>query len=109
MRRGHGLLIALLLSLVLGPGAAAASDTRQRGFTQSDVSSHAASVRVLKRTSEDRDDEAGPLLEPPAPRVVTAQLELRPAGTPFVPAAAEPRQARPSSYRARAPPASIVL
>ena len=106
VKRGQGFLIALLLSLVLGTGPAAAADTRSGGFKQADVAKSTATARGLKRVSE--DDGADPLLEPPAPRPVALPARIWPAGATCAAPPAPPLQSCHPHYRARAPPASFA-
>lgn len=109
VKRAHGLLVALLLSLLLGTGPAAAAETGLPRVERPGAGKATLTVRSLKRTSETPDDPDGPLLRPEEPRILSLGLDSWPAGT--LPAGAETFHAgrRPAPYHARAPPASFVV
>ena len=79
-KRAHGLLVALLLSLLLGPGPAAAADVRRPHVETADSGKATLVVRSLKRVSEAADDRDGPVLEPEEPRLVSLRPDVWPSG-----------------------------
>ena len=107
-KRAHGLLVALLLSLLLGPGPAAAADVRRPHVETADSGKATLVVRSLKRVSEAADDRDGPVLEPEEPGLVSLRPDVWPAGTAFVGAGTFRSDLSPAPYQARAPPASFA-
>lgn len=107
-KRAHGLLVALLLSLLLGTGPAAAADVRRPHVETADAGKATLGVRSLKRVSEAADDRDGPVLEPEEPRLVSLRPDVWPADTAFVGAGSFRSDLSPAPYQARAPPASFA-
>lgn len=107
--RGPFAALLILLSLVLGPAAAAAGGNFSGPAPRLGSGRHTvAAVLAPSTTRNPLDDEAvgggDPLVLPPHPRIVTEALQSRP-GTDLSPrssAAIPPSAVAP--YRARAPP-----
>jgi hypothetical protein len=110
--RGPFGALLLLLSLLLGSGAAAAGSDVRGPVARLGPGRHGAATAVLASgTRNDSDDEApgtggGSSVPPSAPGLVTQILWARPlADAPCGDEVALPRPTC-ASYRARAPPAS---
>lgn len=104
----HGLLVALLLSLLLGTGPATAADVRRAHVETADAGKATPSLRSLKRLSETPDDRDDPFLEPAEPGIVELRPDIWPGNSGFAPADIGRPAPCPASYDARAPPASFV-
>ena len=107
--RGPAAMLALLLSVLIGAAPASAlTDIRAPGLGQPDTGKAAALHRSLRRASDEKADPADLPLEP-AGAVPSAAASRSP---PLDPAAGASRpaivraDARPSPFRARAPPAA---
>jgi hypothetical protein len=110
--RGPVAALLILLSLVLGSGAAAATAELNGSATRLAPERHSSAAALLPAGArDDLEDEAdrwgdGPSALPGRARIVTERLGARPrAGFPAAVGAAAPRPPS-ASYRARAPPAA---
>jgi len=111
VRRGPFAALLILLSLVLGPAAAAAGGDYRGPAPRLGSGRHTVATALVPSTARNPlDDEASgggdPFVLPPRPSVVTEPLQPRP-GAGFAPRAgsATPPSAV-ASYWARAPPAA---
>lgn len=111
VKRGPLAALLLLLSLVLGPAAAAAGGDLRGAAPRLGTGRHTVVTALAPSNPRNPlDDEAvgdgDPFALPPVPRIVTEPHSSRPvAGFAGQPTAAAPRPATPA-YRARAPPAA---
>ena len=108
-KQGPVTVLTLLFGLLLGlsgPGAQLQPDPATPRLGNGEVIRAASGLRTASRSSDDKRDDAKLALVPPAPRVVTALVSIRPATT-TAPAAANAAALAPRlHYHARAPPAA---
>jgi hypothetical protein len=108
-RSGPAVLLALLLSVLLGAPApaSAVSDAVPAGLKQVKAGKATALTRISRRSSDalpDVDDPPDSWLDS-APPAETGLVSIRPAAGAVAPAA--PRaKTRPAPFHARAPPAA---
>ena len=107
--RGPAAMLALLLSVLIGAAPASAlTDIRASGLGQLDTGKAAALHRSLRRASDEKADPADLPLEPAGsvpPAVSIHSPPLQPSVGASLPALLR-ADARPSPFRARAPPAA---
>lgn len=109
-KQGPVTVLTLLFGLLLGfagPAAQLQPDPGQARLGNGEVIRAASGLRLGgSRSSDDNPDDSRLALVPPAPRVVTHLVSVRPAAA-AVPAAANAATLAPHThYHARAPPAA---
>jgi len=109
-RRGPAVLLALLLSVLLGAPAPASAipDSLPSGLKSLHPGKSTPAIRTARRAAEDQADltDLPDLLLGAAPRIETQLLSVRPAAAPVaVPETARTRSVR-LPFQARAPPAA---
>ena len=108
-KQGPVTVLTLLFGLLIGlsgPGAQLQTDPGTARLGAGEVVRTTSGLRLGSRSSDDNPDDQGLALVPPAPRIVTELVSVRPAAA-TVPAAANAAALAPHlHYQARAPPAA---
>jgi hypothetical protein len=100
-------LFGLLFNVATAAGAQLDRDPRAARLANSEIVRTVVGPRLASRNDDDgsgREDVGAAL--PPAPQLVALTADIHPAGAAPAPSATARPLDRPSSYRARAPPAA---